>query len=67
MGNTGAGEMMRVSENKAPLVPIFLKAEKKVAVTSNYLTSLTAIPRKIFQNTASGGRFVSISKGKKQS
>lgn len=50
MGNTGVGEMVRVSENKAPLVPIFLKGEKK-AVTNHNLLSLTSIPSKISEHS----------------
>lgn len=46
-GDRGVGVVVRVSRNKAPLVPIFLKGEKKVAATNNNLRNLTSIENQI--------------------
>lgn len=48
-GNRGVGEVVRVNRNKAPLIPIFLKEEKKVAMT-NSLSSLTSVPSQISEH-----------------
>lgn len=51
LGNTGVGETRAVGENKAPPVAIFLKGQKKVAVTNNNPTSLTSIPSQISEHS----------------
>lgn len=57
---------MRGSRNKAPLIPILLKGEKEVAVTSNNLSNLTSVPSQISEQVIPQ-KAVNISKWEKQS
>lgn len=43
----GVEVVVRMSRNEAPLVPVFLKGEKKVAATNNNLRNLTSIPSQV--------------------